>query len=161
MYIQSKTQSNGRANLYMGPRLLLGPIYRVCSTTPRFSYPGPETCVTGYEHGSGTVRGRVREDGYGTGWVQAGWVYRVGTREGYTGTYPARCCEEDPRSTQRSGPVAPCRGAEWWGAGSGDYPGDGGGDGSCTTLRARSVHPWWPSLYRTLRMPPYSQRGEN
>ena len=51
----------------------------VCSTTPRFSYEGPETPVQHVGHCSnGHVRVRVRVPGR---------VYRVGTRVGIPGGY--------------------------------------------------------------------------
>ena len=62
-----------------------------------------------------------------------GWVYQGGYREGYTGT-PAMLLGERTQ-TSGAGPVGPA-GAGVGGSGcSGER---GGGDGSRTTLRARS-----------------------
>ena len=75
----------------------------------------------------------------------AGWV-------GQGSTHPAGCCEEVPRSTQRSGPDR----REWWGAGTGDYRGfgDGGGDGPGYHLLRRPGRSGQPALPvpRTLRI---------
>ena len=73
-----------------------------------------------------------------------GWVYRVGTGGAIPGYYPA--AKLRPMTAKRA-PEAPARGWSGWSWGV-RTQGDGGG--SRTTLRARSVHPWWPSLSWTL-----------
>ena len=101
----------------------------MCSTTPRFSYPVPETGVTGYEHGSGTVCQRV--GGYRVG--VPGWVYRVGTPRGNTGYPPSQLLEEDPEADSEAGPRKPLQGLEWGGLRVRTY--GGGGDGLSPPLR--------------------------
>ena len=131
----------------MGPRSANGTHIPVCSHTPRFSYSGPKTRVSGVAQGCGTGVRAVHGCGPG-GYL--GGVYRVGTREGYTGYYPARCSRrEGPR--QRSGPRKPQLGLEWVVWGLDGRTGDGGRGGSWVpTLRARSG--MLPSLVpRTLR----------
>ena len=84
----------------MGPGTSLGPIFRVCSTTPRFSLDGLKTAICACPGGpavvlvGGATRG-VRQGGY------TGWVYRVGTGEGNTGT-PSQLLSGG--MFQRSGP---------------------------------------------------------
>ena len=109
-----KSQSNGRVNLrnmYIRPGSVPEAGYTVCSDTPRFSYDGSKTAV---QH-VGTSGWYCGWDGC-TGWVYrvgtGGWVYRVGTGGAIPGYYPAI---GKRRQSQRSGPVGPCRGPEWWG----------------------------------------------
>ena len=105
----------------------------MCSTTPRFSYECPKVTVP-------CTRTVVRGGACGAGGYQVGvpgWVYRVGTREGYTGTYPA-CSREVPQpEPAKRAPEAP-QGLEWVGSG---VRWDRRLDGHPPTLRARSVHP--------------------
>ena len=60
----------------MGPRDASGPIIRVCSTTPRFSYEVPKSTVLVHVLGMTVVRGTV---------VYIGVWYRVGSRVGIPG----------------------------------------------------------------------------
>ena len=77
----------------------------MCSTTPRFSYRVPKTCVNGYEHGSGTVCQRV-----GTGWVWGPGGYWVGI----PGEYPAaKDVHAKRRDDSGAGPGSPGTGLEW------------------------------------------------
>ena len=48
--------------------------------------------------------------------VRAGWVTRVGIRVGIPGGYTGVLPTDRARKSQvqRSGPVRPCRGLEWW-----------------------------------------------
>ena len=74
--------------------------------------------------------------GYGTGWAY--W-------EGYTGVLPSTLLEEQTPPEERA-PEAQRAGVGGWGAA--DVLGTVGGAGPGTTLRARSVSPWEPSLYQ-------------
>ena len=86
--------------------------------------------------------------GAGTGYIGGAWdgCTAGGYQGGYTGVvpgraipgyYPATLLEE--QRVQRSGPRRPCRGRSGWYPAA-DVP--AAGDGSRTTLRARSV---WPA----------------
>ena len=117
--ILSKTQSNGRANVNMGPICSQGPILPRCSTTPRFSYGMPEPGVSGVGHCS-------------NGHVRAGVRVQVGTRVGYTGWVPGvlyRGTTQPPRSqlpgeqtlTAKRAPDTPAGGGSGWSGCSGRY----------------------------------------
>ena len=141
----------------MGPILLQGPILRVCSDTPRFSYRVLKTRVMGVGHCS-------------NGHVRARGVYQGCTRGGYTGgclgglyrgtTQPPSCCEEEPRSTSEAGPGRPA-GPGVGGCGSGDYLVFGGGAAPVPTLRARSVPCRALPGTGPLGMPPLGQYGRD
>ena len=81
--------------------------FRVCSTTPRFSYSGPKTGVRAVP--TMPVHPR-RCRGTGTGGY-TGWVYRVGAGRGNTGS-PSTVRREVPG--QRSGPRKPQGGWSGW-----------------------------------------------
>ena len=100
----------------------------------------------------------------GCAWCRTG-ADRVGIPGGYSPAHPPRypasvlrgAAQKHPAKRAPEGP----EGLEWGGAGSGDYRVGG----------RRRGRPWYhpagpvglpePSLYQDLRMPPYSQRGEN
>ena len=89
----------------------------------------------------------------------AGWVYRVGTPLAHPARY---CCEEDPRSTQRSGPPEVLQGLEWGGVRG---PGiTGYGVGRAGRLLGPPCGPGQasrgPPCPRTLRMPSLANKGE-
>ena len=66
----------------------------------------------------------------------------MGTRVGIPGTTQPAAARRVPEASSEAGPRRLLQGA-WsgWDAGPGDYMVFGGGDGPCTTLRARSGHP--------------------
>ena len=81
----------------------------MCSGTPRFSYDGPKLAVTALA----PVLCMARTD---RGWVLGGYrgrVYGWVPGRAIPGTTQPHCCEEVPRSRQRSGPRKPHRGLEW------------------------------------------------
>ena len=86
-------------------------------------------------------------------YVRAGWVLGTGIpgyyREGYTGVLPTHPPREEVNEECPAG-AACCAGQGVLTGGNACY-GDGGGTGPGTTLRARSVHLRWPSLYQDPR----------
>ena len=86
--------------------------------------------------------------------------YRVGMPGGYTGEYPpSTLLEEEPTSTQRSGPRKPM-GAGVGGVRAPGVPGTAAGTAPETTTPGPLGLPGPLRCLRTLRMPPPGHMGE-
>ena len=105
------------------------------------------------------VRGGGAGHERGTGWVRAGWVYRVGNTQAHPPSTQPAAARSTPEAPSVAGPGSPA------GAGVGGVRGAGitgcsaAGSGSCTTLRARSG-PLAPPCTGPLGMPPLANKGE-
>ena len=97
------------------------------------------TCVCSV---SRVVRARGVPGGYG---VRAGWVYRVGNTGPTQPVNQPRCSRRTQKQTSEAGPGRPT-GPGVGGSAGPDVLGTAARTGYIPTLRARSVHPRWPSL---------------
>ena len=95
-------------------------------------------------------------------WVHTGWgTGRAipGTGRAIPGTGSTTQLPGEQSHTSEAGPGSPA-GAGVGGCGAAGALRTVGWTAPETTLRARSVHPWWPSLSQDLGLPTYGQRSE-